>query len=57
MASAFLVCGVLLTLVGLLCCCSQHRNLAARLERIERLKKLTERLDAHGVRSSRVKLV
>lgn len=58
MVSAYLVCGVPLTLAGLIWMCRHQRKLATRLARIERLKALTEKLDAHGVRTSqRVKLV
>lgn len=55
MVRALLVCGVLLTLTLTLLWCRQRTRLASRLARIDRLK---ERMDAHGVRSSRrVKLV
>ena len=54
-----LLVGVSLTLVGLCCLCRHQQKLASRLARIEKLKSaLTEKLDAHGVRTSqRVKLV
>lgn len=63
MVGVSLACGALASLVGLvLCACRYQRKLVARLARIERLKTLTERLDAHGVSTvrsstSRVKLV
>ena len=57
MVSALLFVCVCLSLV--VCCACRQQKVASRLARIERLKTLTEKLDAHGVNttSQRVKLV